>query len=206
MTIWSTLATWLLVIVAIPLALKYSGTWPVVIEWTQKFIEAVGTPRAGAIVLLGFSALLASTWKQLVQSLYIGMSGRIWLVKANTFLALSMLTLFVVLAQWIISQGRLIVTLWNAVPWIAAVLVCVKISAAVWVAVRLCESRLLSDRMLVLGAVCWSVAVFALYGLLVWLASTMLIPSYFLALVAILAPPLARLSAAPLAHSWNRHR
>jgi hypothetical protein len=205
-SIWSTLATWLLVIVAISVALRLSGTSPLVIEWMRNVIEAVGTPRAIAIALLGFSALVASTWKQLVQSLYIGLSGRAWLVKGSVFLALSLLTLFVVLAQWIISQGRLIVTFWNAVPWIAAVLVCVKISAAVWVAVRLCESRLLSDRMLILGAVCWSVAVFALYGLLVWLASTMLIPSYFLALVAILATPLARLSAAPLAHSWNRHR
>ena len=71
---------------------------------------------------------------------------------------------------------------------------------------RLGESRLLSDRTLVLGAVCWTVTVFALYGLLIWLVSAMLIPSYFLLLVAILAIPLARLSAAPLALSWNRHR
>ena len=46
----------------------------------------------------------------------------------------------------------------------------------------------------------------ALYGLLVWLVDTPLIPRYFLALVAILAIPLARLSAAPLALAWNRHR
>jgi len=204
--IWSTLATWLLVIVTIFLALRLTGTSTLVIEWMGKVIEAVGTPRAIVIVLLGFSLLVASTWKQLVQSLYIGMSGRGWLVKGSVFLALSLLTLFVVLAQWLINQGRPIVTLWNALPWIATVLVCVKTSAAAWVAVRLGESRLLSDRTLVLGAACWAVAVFALYGLLVWLVSTVLIPSYFFALVAILATPLARLSAAPLALSWNRHR
>ena len=71
---------------------------------------------------------------------------------------------------------------------------------------RLHDSRLLSDRILVIGAACWDVAVFALYGLLVWLLPTLLFPSYFLALVAILAIPLARLSAAPLALAWNRHR
>jgi hypothetical protein len=205
-TIWSTLATWLLVIIAIPLALRLSGTSPLVIEWTRKLIEAVGTPRASAIVLLGFSALLASTWKQLVQSLYIGMSGRAWLVKGSVFLALSLLTLFVVLAEWVIRNGEVIAALWNALPWILAVLVCFKIFAAARIAMRLHDSRQLSDRTLILGAACWAIAVFALYGLLVWLLPTLLFRTYLLALVAILAIPLARLSAAPLALSWNRHR
>jgi hypothetical protein len=85
-------------------------------------------------------------------------------------------------------------------------LVCVKMSAAAWIVTRLYRSRLLSDRTLVTGAVTWSVVVLALYGLLVWLVSTPFFPRYLLALVAILAIPLARLSAAPLALAWNRHR
>ena len=206
MAIWSTLATWLQVIVTIPLALRIFGTSPMVIEWTQKFVEAVGTPRAVVIVLLGFSALMASTWKQLVQSLYIGMSGRAWLVKGSVFLALSLLTIMVLLAQWVFETSGVIATLLDALPWILAVLVCFKISAAAWIAMRLHDSRLLGDRTLVIGALCWDVAVFALFGLLVWLLPTLLFRSYFLALVAILAIPLARLSAAPLALSWNRHR
>ena len=204
--IWSTLATWLLVIVTIPLALRISGTSPMVIDWTQKLVEAVGTPRAVVIVLLGFSALMASTWKQLVQSLYIGMCGRAWLVKGSVFLALSLLTIMVLLAQWVFETSGVIATLLDALPWILAALVCFKISAAAWVAMRLHDSRLLSDRTLVIGALCWNVAVFALFGLLVWLLPTVLFRSHFLALIAILAIPLARLSAAPLALSWNRHR
>jgi hypothetical protein len=205
-TVRSTLATWLLVIVAIPLALRLSGTSLLVIEWTVKVIEAVGTPRAIAIVLLGISALVASTWKQLVQSLFIGMSGRAWLVKGSVFLALSLLTIFVILAQWVIGNRQAIAALWKALPWILAVLVCFKIAAATWIVIRLHDSHLLSDRTLLIGALCWDVAVLSLYGLLVWLVPTLLFPCYFLALVAILAIPLARLSATPLALSWNRHR
>jgi len=204
--VWSTLVTWLLVIVTIPLALSIFGTSPMVIEWTQKLVEAVGTPRAVVIVLLGFSALIASTWKQLVQSLYIGMSGRAWLVKGSVFLALSLLTIMVLLAQWVFETSGVIARLLDALPWILAVLVCFKISAAAWIAMRLHNSRLLGDRTLVIGALCWNVAVFALFGLLVWLLPTVLFRIHFLALVAILAIPLARLSAAPLALSWNRHR
>ena len=64
----------------------------------------------------------------------------------------------------------------------------------------------MSDRTLVAGAALWSGVVLALYGVFVWLLSTPLFPRYVLALVAILAIPLARLSAAPLALAWNRHR
>jgi hypothetical protein len=205
-TIRSTLAAWLLVIVAIPVALKLSGTLPLVGDWTRNLIEAAGTPRAIAIVLLVFTGLLASTWKQLVQSLYIGVSGREWAVKASVFLTLSLLAVLLPFGHWVLRKRAVMAALWNALPWIAAVLVCVKLSVAGWIAMRLHDSRLLRGRTLVLGAVCWDVAVFALYGLLMWIVPTLLVRSYFLALVAILAIPLARLSATPLALAWNRHR
>jgi hypothetical protein len=206
MTIRSTLAAWLLVLAAVPLALTLSGTWPVVIERARHGIESVGTPRTIVIVLLGLAGLLASTWKQLVQSLYIGLTGREWLVKSSVFLTLSLLALVLPLAHWISGNEGVQAALWDALPWIAAVLVCLKMSAGAWIAIRLYDSRLLSDRTLVLGAACWTVAVLALYGLLVWFFSTPLIPRYFLMLVAILEMPLARLSAASLALAWNRHR
>jgi len=206
MTIWSTLAAWLLVIVAIPLALNLSGTSPIVIARASEVVAAVGTPRAIVAVILLFTGLLASTWKHLVQSLYIGLSGREWVVKANTVLLLSFLVVIGPIAQWIHDDGDAQVALWNALPWILAVLACLKTSAAAGIATRLHLSRLLDDRVLVTGAACWLAAVLALYGLLVWLVSTPFIPRYLLALVAILAIPLARVSAAPLALAWNRHR
>ena len=206
MTIWSTLAAWLLVLVAIPLALTLSGTWPVVIEQVSRGIALVGTPRAIVIVLLGFSGLLASTWKQLVQSLYIGLTGREWVIKSSVFLALSFLAIIGPIAQLIHDNRDVQAAIWDALPWILAALVCVKMSAAAWIATRLYRSRLLSDHTLVTGAACWLVLVLALYGLLAWLVSGPLIPRYYLALVAILEIPLARLSAAPLALAWNRHR
>ncbi len=202
--IWSTLAAWLLVLIAIPLALTLSSTWPVVIEQTTRWIEDEGTLRAVAIVLLGFLGLLGLTWKQLVQNLYIGLTGREWVVKASVFFALSYLVVFGPLVGWILSLYAMALAT-NALPWIAAALVGLKLSAAAWIATRLHRQRLLNDRTLVTVAACWLVAVLALYGLLAWLVTTPLIPRYFLALVAVLAIPLARLSAAPLALAGNRH-
>jgi hypothetical protein len=205
-TIGSTLAAWLLVLVALLLGLRLSGASSVVIERARDAVEVVGTPRAVAIVLLGVAALVASTWKQLVQSLYIGLSGREWVVKASVFLTLSFLAIVWPLGRWILGNREVMGALWNAFPWIVAVLVCFKLSAATWVAMRLHDSRLLSGRALVIGAACWDVIVFALYGLLVWIVPTLIVRSYVLALVVILEVPLARLSAAPLALAWNRHR
>ncbi|HMC23173.1 MAG TPA: hypothetical protein VKL19_15075 [Thermoanaerobaculia bacterium] len=203
---WSTLVVWLLVLVAVPVALRSSGAAPVVIERAHRLVEVVGMPRAIAIAMLLLIALMASTWKQLVQSLYIGMSGREWVVKASVFVTLTFLALILPLAVWISRSRYAMAVLWTNFSLIAAVLVCLKLSAAVWIAMRLHDKRLLSDRTLVIGAVSWDVAVFSLYGLLVWIVPLVLIGSYVLALVAILEVPLARLAAAPLALAWNRHR
>ncbi len=205
-TIWSAVAAWLLVIVAIPIALRLSGTLPMVIGWMHRLVDIAGRPRAIVFVLLVLVGLMASTWKQLVQTLYIGMSGREWLVKASLFVALAFLSVIVPLANWVFHSRILMALFWNTLPWVLAVLACVRLSAAVWIAMRLHDSRLLSDRAILIGAICWDVVVFALFALFVWLVPSLLFRGYFLALVAILVVPLVRVSAAPLALAWNRHR
>lgn len=204
--LWSTLAAWLPILVAIPIALKWSGTSPMVLEWKRQLIEAVGTPRAVAIGFLGFAALFTATWKQLVQSLYIGMSGREWIVKTSGLLALSVLTVVVPFAHRIAGSKVIMAALWTALPWIVALLALLKTATAVWIAVRLHDRRLLSDRALLTGAASWNVSVFALCGLLMWIVPRLLLPAHFLAFIAILGIPLVRLSAAPLAFAWNRNR
>jgi hypothetical protein len=205
MAMWSTIAAWLLVLLAIPYALRFSGTSAVVLDRWRRLSEIVGTPRAVVLLLLLLTGCIASTWKQLVQSLYIGLTGRASLIKGSVFLVLGFFFLFGPFAEWILDSGRL-GQLWSALPLIFAILVSFKMIAAAWITVRLYQSRLLSDRMLVTAAGCWCLAVFALYSVLVWLLDTPHIPHYLLMLLAILAVPLARLSAAPLALAWNRHR
>jgi hypothetical protein len=200
--IWSTLAAWLPILAAIPIVLKWSGTSPMVVEWKRQLIEAVGTPRAVAIVLLGFAALFTATWKQLVQSLYISMSGREWIVKTSALLALSFSPSFALRASDRREKDR--AALWTAFALIT--LSRPRQSAAAWIAVRLHGRRLLSDRTLLIGAACWNVSVLALYGLLLWIVPRLLLPAHLLAFIAILGIPLVRLSAAPLAFAWNRNR
>jgi hypothetical protein len=205
MAIWSTVAAWLLVLIAIPLALKLSGTSALVLERWHRVSEIVGTPRTAVVMLLILAGCIASTWKQLVQSLYIGLSGRASLIRGTVFLALTILFFIGPISEWIIETGRL-GELWSALPLIFALLVSFKMMAAVWIIVRLYHSGLVSDRTLVSGAALWSLAVLALYAVLAWLFDTPHVPHSLLMLLAILAVPLARLSAAPLTLAWNRHR
>jgi polyhydroxybutyrate depolymerase len=205
--LWSALVAWLLVLVAVPLALALTSTWPVVADGVGEVIEVVGRPRAIVIAFLGLTGLLASTWKQLVQSLCIGLTGRAWVVRTSVLVRLSLLIVVWPIGDWAIGNWKVVLAaLWDTWPWVLALLACVKLSAAAWAVQRLHRNRLLSGRSLVVGAASWLAVVLAVYAVLVWLVSTPLIPHYLPALVAILAVPLARLSAAPLAIAWSRHR
>lgn len=205
MAIRSVSVTWLLVLLAMMIALTLSGTSGLLLERLRRLSEIVGAPRAVVAVLLLVGGCIAATWTQLVQGLYVGLTGRASLINGSVVLVLGFFFLFGPFAEWIVDSRRL-GEVWSALPLIFTLLVTVKMIAAVWVVVRLYRGRLLSDRALVLGAGFWCVAVFALYAVLVWLLGTPHIPHYLMMLLAILAIPLARLSAAPLALAWNRHR
>lgn len=206
MAAWSTVATWALVLVATPLALWWSGNWPMVVEKTNRFVFVVGVPRAAAFALLVVVGLMATTWKQLVQGLYLSLSGRTWIATATLLAAIALIIVIGPLAQWVVESDDAQAAVWNALPVMLALPVASKMIAASWVAARLARSGLVTDRTLVRGAVRWLVTVLLLYGVLAWMVTGPLVPQYFLVLLAILAVPLARLSAAPLALAWNRHR
>jgi hypothetical protein len=204
-TMLSTLISWLLVIVATALALELSGTAPV-LDGVRWLAEAIGAPRAAVAIVLGFAFLIGSTWKQLVQSLAIGMSGRTWLAKASLFVTLALLAIVLPSAHWISRSKPAMAALWHAIPWIMGVMVGAKTLLALWIARRLFDKRVLSDRALVIGAACWCAAVLLLFAAMAAIVPAVIVRRYFLIFIAILQVPLVRLAAAPLALDWNRHR
>lgn len=205
-TIWSTALAWTLVLVATPIALAITGTLPVVTEQWRQLTDSLGTPRAIVLALLLLAGVIATTWKQLVQSLYLGLTGRPWLIKGSVFLTLLALFLLGPITAWFMEHGAARGALWDALPLLLATLALIKLSAVAWVAVRLQRSGLLRDGVLLLGAAAWCTAVLALYAVLAWLMDSALFPRHVFVLIAIGVVPLLRLSAAPLAFAWNRHR
>jgi hypothetical protein len=202
----STLVAWTLVLVLGAAALAMSGRMPVVVEKVDGFFEFAGTLRATALIASLGAALVASTWKNLVQSLCIGLTGHLWLVRSSVLLVCVLLVAIGPVLLAVSRSEAAQFLLWDNLPWIIAALVCTKLFAAAWIAIRLHDDRVLSVGALLAGAATWLAAVVVLYGFLEWLAAAPIFPFYFLAGIAILAVPLARVSAAPLALAWSRHR
>jgi hypothetical protein len=202
----STLAAWMLAVALSVVALVMTRAMPIVVERLRAIVDFSGVPHGAAILALPLAALVASTWKGLVQSLCIGLTGRLWLIRTSVLLVFALLVALWPLAYAFGRNEAARFFVWDNLPWIIAGLVCAKLAAASWVAVRLHAGRVVSDSLLVMGAVTWLAAVMALYAFLEWLAGAPIYPFYFVAGIAILFMPLARVSAAPLALAWSRHR
>ena len=202
----STLLTWLMVITATVAALTLSHTWAPLLHITRGLARHIGNARTIVLALLLFAGLLVTTWKQLVQTLYIGMSGRTWLMKMNVFITLVFMVALVPVSEWISGSSAIMSALWRDLRWILSGLVLLKMSASAWSITRLNRNHLLSERSLLEIAAVWTICVLALHALLLWLLDSPHVPAYFLMLIAILATPFARIAASPLALAWNRHR
>src|SRR5262249_36291735 len=155
---WSTALSWLLVLTAIPLGLKLSDTWPLVSQRAREFSEVVGAPRAVVFAVLVVSWLIAATWKQLGQRLYIGLTGGAWLSKGSVFLILTVVSLLGPAFEWLSDHRDVRVALINWLPLILAALVAAKMTSAAWIITRLERSSLLTDRAMIRGAAYWMVA------------------------------------------------
>lgn len=204
-TLGSTLVTWLLVAIAVAIALTVSNTASLVFDAVRYVARIVGTARAGTAVTLAILILMASTWKQLVQSLYIGLTGREWVIKGSMFAMLGVLVALIMGVEWLTLKPGRTDRLINALPCILATLAVSKLSFSAAIARRLHSRRLFADRVFIAGAALWTAAVFAVFIVYRWLLWSPHVPGYLLMLLAILTVPLVRLSATPLALHRNRH-
>lgn len=205
MAVWSTVAAWVLVIAAVPVALVLSDTSAVIANRAVRFAGVVGAARAVVLGALVLVMLVLTTWRQMVQSLYIGLTGRAGLIKGSALAVLCLVVVIGPLLDWAWeSDAR--AWFWVALYWTLGIIVAARMAFACWIATRLQRDRLLAERLLVVGAALWLAAVAALYGVLLWLFSTPYVPRFLLLMLATIAVPLVRLSAAPLSLTWNRHR
>lgn len=206
MSVWSTLVAWLLVLVAVPIALALSGTWDMVANFGRERVEAFGMARALVLLLLIVAVCALTTWRVLVQTLYVGLAGRVWLTRAWLSLTLLALCLVGPAIEFLLSSSRAVLWLWNSIRWLLALAVLLKLAGGLRVAALLYRSGLVSDRALLGGAAAWSASALALYALMAWWMDTTLFAYYVFGAIGILLVPFTRLAAAPLALARNRHR
>lgn len=187
-------------------ALFLSGAMLVVVGKMRDLAEIAGGLRATLLALIVIAALVFSTWKSLVQSLCVGLTGRPWVIKLSVLVALVLVVSAFPVLWLLLAKENVQSFAWDNIALILATLVALKAAAGAWVAIRLHDQHVLRDRVLVVGAVTWLVAVVAIFGVLRWMVGSPMVPPYSLGAIAILMVPLARLSAAPLALASSRHR
>jgi hypothetical protein len=202
----STLVTWVIVALAIPIVVVWSDATKPIVDIARDADAALGAPRAIVLGLLILTALVASTWKQLVQGLCIAMSGRDGAVKGIAFATLVALTAAFVALGWILNSRYRMAVAWEAIPWLMVIFVALKLVLVIEVMRRGAGRGLFTRAQLILGAIVWDVCVFAVYGVLAFVLPEILVRRHILLLVAMLFVPLGRLAATPLAVARNRHR
>lgn len=205
MAVWSTAAAWALVVVAVPVALVLSDTWATVAERARAFAGVVGTPRAVVFGVLVLATLVLTTWRQMVQSLYVGLTGRTGLIRGSAFAMLCLIVVIGPLLDWAWHSGAR-AWFWVGLYGTLGLIVAARMVLASWIAVRLQRDGLVADRSLLAGALLWLGSVAVLYAVLLWLFWAPYVPRFLLLMLATVAVPLVRVSATPLALAWNRHR
>ncbi|HEX5272829.1 MAG TPA: hypothetical protein VFW33_20165, partial [Gemmataceae bacterium] len=195
------------------IALAAAVTWCVAAGGREAFVRSFAdffreTPveRAAATLLLVIVAPPLLTWRAFVENLWMGLTGRAWLVRMTFIVSGLLLTALALLVTRLMEDRDLAHRLWGVLPWWAGAAALVKLLIAAGLGRVLLRRGLIEPGALARVVAVWVVAAVALFGLARGSVLFDDTPVLLLASGAVLVLPLARLAAAPLALAWNRHR
>lgn len=181
-----------------------TGRW---VEMSDRLVALSGSGwAAGLIFVGGLAGLFAITWGQLAAGLWVGLSGRVWVVSvavgvgmAGFFGLALLLTQLLTEPSWRAETARLLPTVMAWAVALKVVLTTVVFAANV-------RRRLLSSRIVVVAFGVWLALAAMLFAELAWLVPVESVARANLALGVALVLPIARIGLAPLALAWNRCR
>jgi hypothetical protein len=202
----SAAAAWVIAVAACAVWIASAGRAG---AWSQAagyYFRAYPPWRAAAAVLFPVFAALLLTWRLYVDNLWVGLTGRAWLLRGGAIVCGLAMTFAALFAARLMNDPKLAHDLWEALPWLAGTAAVVKLLAAGWVGRVLLRRGLVEPRAIAKWLAVWLVAVVGLFALARGADLSDVVPVSLLASGAVLALPLVRLGAAPLALAWNRHR
>jgi hypothetical protein len=202
----STLAAWALVVVAVPLAVMLTGNLETAVGWWRLAQQEIPTLKIVAGLLAAATLLVGFTWKRVVDGQFFGLMGRKWIIECALPGGMVAFIGLVLAATWISKHPQYHEQLLALLPWLLGLLLACRLSLA-GLALRVgLRRRVLAPRTAVRWVTAWLCIAAALFGLLAYAVPAERVPAYNLAFAVLFAMPMARLTAAPLALAWNRHR
>jgi hypothetical protein len=159
-------------------------------------------PRQMSIVLLGVVGIVVVTWRVVAIGLWPALIGRKLVSNAIAVSSWILLVVAGIVGSWIYRHPEVQPRLVSAIPWIVAVLLLLKISAAAGATFWLHKLDLIDPRASARCLAWWCAAVVATL-----LCLNLLVPlNWLLTAWVVMLIPLARIAIAPLALHMNRHR
>ena len=201
----STLAAWMVVAVALPLAIVLTGNLDAIVEWLQKAQDEEPRVQFTVAIVAGAVLLVVWTWKRKVDRLFAALTGRRWIevtlgcVCIPGYLGPFMFTLAALDSLWLPMQTERAVLL-----WLIAVVFLGRLLATAWALRQSLRQGLLTGRTVAYWVAGWLLLASGLIAALVW--AIPMEPAVPVAIAVLFAMPMARLAASPLALAWNRHR
>jgi hypothetical protein len=202
----STLVAWALVVVAVPLAVILTGNLETAVGWWRQAQQEVPALQIVAGLLAATILLVGCTWKRLVDSLFLGLTGREWVMAWAVLGFMAVSIGLGLVGTWISKHPETHEHLLALLPWLLGLLIACRLSVA-GVALRAgLRRRVLEPRTAVRWVTAWVCVAATLFGLLAYAVPAERVPVSDLAFAVLFAMPMARLTATPLALAWNRHR
>jgi hypothetical protein len=202
----STLVTWAIVIVTTTLAVVVTGNQEEVAGWWQQALNEHHPFRIVAGIAGTLALLMVFTWKRLFDSLFLGLTGRKWVIQVSLIVGAFVFCVLCAVGGWIHNHAETWETFRAMLPWLLALLIACRLLAASWVVRKAIRRRLLDEKTVLCWLVAWLLLAVALFGLLACVVPTEVVPLHYVAFAVVLSLPMTRLAASPLVLAWNRHR
>jgi hypothetical protein len=198
----SAAAAWLIVLPVIGMFLLQLG----MLGSLREVAQAAGYGKMLSAALAILAAAVVMTWLNLVQNMWLSLTGRAWLLNIAILLGAAMFLVGGAVGFWIYLHPAWYPAVKAAVPWLITCLLLLKLVVAVSVLAALDRWRLVARGWLAAFVGIWGLAVAGLC-----LAAYFYLPSEQFPLTTAAAAfaigiPFSRLAVAPLALAWNRHR
>ncbi len=197
---------WGMTLAAVVLMVLLTGAWAELAGQWNLLTKDFSAVQKAASVVLGVVLLLGSTWKSMLVNLFLGLAGRTWVMSVAVLVFVLAMAAAIPLGYWVFMHPEYHADLWTAAPWLLASAAVLKLFVGGWLGHAVVRRHLVPARFMIRLLAGWVLTVGGLIVLLCWLVPGSLAPWYLLAACVVLLMPLVRISLAPLALAWNRHR
>jgi hypothetical protein len=201
-----TLAAWVVAVVPALVLVAASGSDQMLSQMYMRLAEEYPPWRVAATIGLIVVGPLLLTWRLMGDNMWIGLTGRVWVVRASLIACGTIVPLAIMTYTRLMEDARWREQVLDVLPWAAAALAGIKLLAAMAIARTLLRRGLMDRAALVKVSALWLAAAGALFVLVYGTVPPDVLPLSVLASAAVLGVPLVRLLGAPLVLCWNRHR